>query len=84
MVTKQIRLSSVTDVKAFVNAVSHFGVEVDLIAGRYIVDGKSIMGILSLDLSHPITMNIHTESEGPMLSELSTFIINDTKEAGPQ
>ena len=31
-----------------------FDFEVDLTSGRYVINGKSIMGILSLDLAHPI------------------------------
>ncbi|MEG1441373.1 MAG: HPr family phosphocarrier protein [Oscillospiraceae bacterium] len=49
-----ILLSSINDVKNFVNAVTKYEYEVDLISGRYVVDAKSIMGIFSLDLSKPI------------------------------
>ena len=46
----QIRLSTIADVRDFVNIVSATDVDVDLISGRYVIDGKSIMGIFSLDL----------------------------------
>ena len=50
MTAVKIRLSTINDVKDFVNAVTLCDYEVDLISGRYAIDAKSIMGIFSLDL----------------------------------
>lgn len=61
MVTLDIMLNSIADVKDFVNIVSKSIHDIDLVSGRYIVDAKSIMGIFSLDLSKPITVNIHAD-----------------------
>jgi phosphotransferase system HPr-like phosphotransfer protein len=44
----------VDKVKSFVSHVSKLDLDFDLVSGRYIVDAKSILGILSLDLSRPI------------------------------
>ena len=51
MRTVQISLNSIDKVKAFVNAITQFDFDFDLISGRYVIDAKSIMGIFSLDLS---------------------------------
>ena len=61
MKTVQISLNSIDKVKAFVNEISKFDCDFDLVSGRYVIDAKSIMGILSLDLSKPIDLNIHTD-----------------------
>ena len=61
MKTVQIFLNSIDKVKSFVNDISKFDYDFDLVSGRYVVDAKSIMGIFSLDLSKPIDLNIHTE-----------------------
>ena len=61
MTTVKISLDSIDKVKAFVNAITKFDSDFDLISGRYVIDAKSIMGIFSLDLSKPIDLNIHTE-----------------------
>ena len=61
MKTVQISLNSIDKVKAFVNAITQFEFDFDLISGRYVIDAKSIMGIFSLDLSKPIDLNIHAE-----------------------
>ena len=62
MKTVQILLNTINDVKFFVNAVSKYDYDVDLISGRYAIDAKSIMGIFSLDLSKPIDLNIHADA----------------------
>ena len=61
MKTVQISLNSIDKVKSFVNAITQFEFDFDLISGRYVIDAKSIMGIFSLDLSKPIDLNIHAD-----------------------
>lgn len=61
MKTVKISLNSIDKVKAFVNEISKFGCDFDLVSGRYVIDAKSIMGIFSLDLSKPIDLNIHAD-----------------------
>ena len=61
MKTVQISLNSIGKVKSFVNAISLFEYDFDLISGRYVIDAKSIMGIFSLDLSKPLNLAIHAE-----------------------
>jgi len=56
-----VSLASINDVKSFVNIVSKYDFDVDLISGRYVVDAKSIMGIFSLDLSKPIDVEVMTD-----------------------
>ena len=63
MKTLKISLNSIDKVKAFVNEISKFDCDFDLVSGRYVIDAKSIMGIFSLDLSKPIDLNIHAENE---------------------
>lgn len=62
MKTATILLSTINDVKSFVNIVSKYDFDVDLTSGRYAIDAKSIMGIFSLDLSKPIDLNIHADA----------------------
>lgn len=61
MKTVKISLNSIDKVKAFVNEVTKYDAEFDLVSGRYVIDAKSIMGIFSLDLSKPIELVIHAE-----------------------
>ena len=76
MRTCNIMLNTINDVKAFVNTVSKYDFDVDLISGRYAIDAKSIMGIFSLDLSRPIDLNIHAEGDAEeILTVLAPYIV---------
>ena len=63
MKTVQISLNSIDKVKSFVNDISKFDFDFDLVSGRYVIDAKSIMGIFSLDISKPIDLNVHTDKD---------------------
>ena len=54
-----VSLSSIQDVRQFVNAATCCPCEVDMLSGRYVVDAKSIMGLFSLDLSQPVRVEVH-------------------------
>ena len=76
MKTVRISLNSIDKVKSFVNDLTKFDVDFDLVSGRYVIDAKSIMGIFSLDLSKPIDLNIHAASNiDEIMSILSPYII---------
>ena len=59
MKTVKICLNSIEKVKSFVNAITRFDVDFDLVSGRYVIDAKSIMGLFSLDLSQPVQVKVH-------------------------
>ena len=77
MKTVQISLNSIDKVKSFVNAITQYEYDFDLISGRYVIDAKSIMGIFSLDLSKPIDLNIHSESSvDEIVNILKPYIVD--------
>ena len=76
MKTFNLLLSSINDVKDFVNIVSKYDFDVDLTSGRYVVDAKSIMGIFSLDLSKPIKVEIRTDDCSAFMDEVAKFIVD--------
>ena len=69
----EIVLSSVQDVRDFVNLAVLIDYEIDLSQGRYIIDAKSIMGIFQLDLLSPITLVAHTEYPDDFFAKLEKF-----------
>jgi phosphotransferase system HPr-like phosphotransfer protein len=76
MQTVQISLNSIDKVKSFVNDITKFDYDFDLVSGRYVIDAKSIMGIFSLDLSKPIDLNIHADNDiETILSVLKPYIV---------
>ncbi len=74
-----IKLETINDVKNFVSAVTTFECDFDIVADRYVVDAKSIMGIFSLDLSKPLALQINTDDEkeiGDVLKAISAVIVS--------
>lgn len=77
MKTVKICLNSIDKVKAFVNDITKFDSDFDLVSGRYVIDAKSIMGIFSLDLSKNIDLNIHAEDNVESIIEiLKPYIVD--------
>lgn len=77
MKTVRVCLDSIDKVKGFVNDISRFNTDFDLISGRYVIDAKSIMGIFSLDLSKPIELTIHESDEmDEILKTLQPYVVD--------
>lgn len=77
MKSVMIRLSLVENVNKFVNVVSRYPFEMDLRAGRHVVDAKSILGIFSLDLSRPITLDIYSDDCAELIDEIKPFTVEE-------
>jgi len=75
MKSVNIKLSLAEKVKNFVNIINKYPYEVDLRSGRHVVDAKSILGIFSLDLSKPITVEIYSDDCNDLLCDIRSFII---------
>lgn len=71
----KIVLKGVEDVRNFVKEVILLDYEVDLVQGRYVVDAKSVMGIFSLDLLSPITLQAHSEKCDAFFTKIKAFIV---------
>ena len=68
-----IKLTQAEEVKEFVNTVNRYEYEMDLRAGRHVVDAKSILGIFSLDLSKPISLEVYSEQCDDLLTDIQRF-----------
>ena len=75
MVECKVKINTINDVKKFVNAVSLYEFDVDLISGRYAIDAKSIMGIFSIDLSKELVMKAHTDDADKIKADLAEYIV---------
>ena len=57
----QIRLKDVNGAKEFVRAAGKCDFDIDVYYNRIALDAKSVLGILSLDPRHPITVDFEGE-----------------------
>lgn len=79
MVEHKIMLHSVDDVKNFAALACTKKYDVDLTSGRYRINAKSIMGILSLDLTVPINVVAHGEDDD-FLALIAEYLYIDPME----
>ena len=70
-----LKLSQAEEIKEFVNTVNRYSYEMDLRAGRHVVDAKSILGIFSLDLSKPISLEIYPDDCADLMEDIKRFMI---------
>ncbi|MBQ2701669.1 MAG: HPr family phosphocarrier protein [Clostridia bacterium] len=69
----KISLEMAQRVKEFVNVMQDYPFEILLKSGKYVVDAKSILGIFSLDLSQPVTVEVYSDDCDDLLARLKKF-----------
>ena len=74
--TCNIHLKEINDVYKLVNILVGFDGDVDLESGRYKVDGKSILGIFSLDLRQPIKITYNGENAAKLEEQIKDLIVD--------
>jgi phosphotransferase system HPr-like phosphotransfer protein len=72
--TAKIFLDNMEKVKNFVSLAMTKDYDVDLISGKYVVNGKSIMGVFSLDLTKPLMVNANTTDEA-FAEEIKEYLV---------
>ena len=58
----RINLNNIDDIKKFIKVATSFVSDIDVITERTVVDGKSILALLSLDLSQDIYVRIISDN----------------------
>lgn len=59
----RLKLNTLNDANSFVKAIDKYDYDVDAVCGRYVIDAKSIMGLLSLGIPKSIDVIIHTNNK---------------------
>ena len=63
MTQSKIKLNATEEVREFVNAATKCDFDIDIYYNRFLIDAKSILGILSMDLTKVLTVECHGESK---------------------
>ena len=61
--TRKIRFREPEDVREFVRAASKCDFDIDVFYNRIIIDAKSVIGVMSMDLSNILTVKCHGHSD---------------------
>ena len=78
MKSVEIHINTINDIRNFVDLASRCSFDIDLASARYTVNGKSIMGVASLDKSKPLTVLIHSDDDAAcadFIAQLKPFIM---------
>ena len=73
MHTLDIQLRSTAEIQIFANLVNDYPYTISLRQGRAVTDAKSILGIYSLDLTRPVTVEIYSNQAGDLLDQLEKY-----------
>lgn len=75
MLEKRIQLKAFSDVKEFVRAAEQCEFDVDVFYNRVVVDAKSILGVMSMDLTRPLTVKYSQEDSPAFEKTLNKFVV---------
>lgn len=60
----KIRLKDMADMNSFIDSNQFFEGKIDVVQGRYKIDGRSFLGLCSLNFDKPIDVTINTKDKG--------------------
>lgn len=69
-----IELNSVKDALNFVDTVSRFDCDVDMISGIHHIDAKSVLGVLGIGTNKKVMLDVHTEDTAIVQKDLQKYI----------
>ena len=73
--TAKIKLALAENIKKFVNEARTFTSDINVRSGNYVVDGKSILGLFSINTSNPIEIELVSSD----LEEIERFNVMISK-----
>ena len=74
MKTIAILLTKTEHVRSLVNITNRYPYTIALRQGRYVVDGKSVLGVCSLHHVKPVTMEIYSDDCDDLIDSLKELI----------
>ena len=74
MRTVDIALTKPDHASALVNITNRYPFTIQLRQGRYVVDGKSILGVCSLERSKPITLEVYSDHCDSLMDDLQPLM----------
>lgn len=75
MLNLKVKLSSVDEIRKFVETCCELDCDIDLAAGRYIVDAKSLLGVFSVDLTRNLELSVYTDNTDEVCEKLQPYMV---------
>lgn len=70
-----IKFDTIVQIQNFVNEMSSYSSDIDLVSGSRTVDAKSIIGVFSLDISKPLTLTVAGKDEDAVIDAVKDIIV---------
>jgi len=64
----KVKFTTMEEIKLFIQYTSNLNSRVTIYSGKYVVDGKSIMGVLSLDLANTLIVVVEDVADEERLA----------------
>ena len=75
MTTRSVNINTLAKILSLVDILNNYQGRFELISGATYVNAKSIMGIFSLDISKPLTLNIYNdECAEKVIQEIADYV----------
>ena len=71
-----INFTDVEDVKSFIRTNCTYDDQIDVCSDGFVVDGKSILGVLSLDLSKKVTVRVYGEKASSFAKNIKDLFLH--------
>ena len=72
-----IKLNSIKELYSFVDILNNHSGTFEIVTNDYVVDAKSLMSMLSLNLSKSLTLSIDSDETDDILDQLKPFILHE-------
>ncbi len=69
-----VEFKSPDEVLRFVNKVEKYPFDMDMKRGRFVVDAKSLLGIMNLGFNNPIELRIYDEDCDQLKEDISEYM----------
>lgn len=72
-----IKLNSIKDLYSFVDTLSECPGDYEVVTGQYSLNPRSLMSLLSLDLSKPFKLSLDSADTDQVLQQIQPFILHE-------
>lgn len=70
-VRRKIKILSIADLKSFNSVCTKVSGDVDVLVDHYVIDGKSLLGLCSVDLTKVLEVVLYSDDD----EEIGTFLL---------
>ncbi len=71
----KIKLNAFGDIRTFVEAASAFDSDVDIVTDTHKINAKSLLGMMTLDLSQPLTLRVYGDHPEKFYHVIQPYLV---------